>query len=94
MIDFGSYDDVLFWDGVITCGSLTRLSSEHIQIISHITLETTCGEGEDTKEVDVSYLIVDARSPYSIILRVATINTLGAVGSTLYLTLKNMLHDV
>lgn len=35
----------------------------------YITLENTCGKGVNTKVIDVDYLIIDAVSPYNIILR-------------------------
>lgn len=50
-------------------GSLIGLSCEQVQVMSHVTLETTCGEGIKYKSFDFSYLIVDALSPYNIILR-------------------------
>lgn len=59
----------------------------------HITLETMCGEGENAKTIDVTYLIVEALSPYNIILGRPTINILGTVVSTLYLSLKYLLPN-
>lgn len=34
----------------------------------HMALETTCGVGINAEEIDLIYLIVDALSPYNIIL--------------------------
>lgn len=51
-------------------------------------METIYGEGEDTKDIDVSYLNVNALFPYNIILGFQVINALGAVISTRYLILK------
>lgn len=74
-------------------GSLTGLSGDQVQIIGHITLETTRGEGADAKPIDVNYLIMDIISPYNIILGRPTINALGATMSIWYLTLKYSLPD-
>lgn len=74
-------------------GSLMRLSVEHVQIMGHVTLSTTCIERANAKTIDISYLIVDTMSPYKIILGSPTINALRAVVSTRYLTLKYPLID-
>lgn len=54
----------------------------------HVTLETTCGEAADAKEIDANYLIVDALSLYKIIIGRLDINTLGEIISTIYIVLK------
>lgn len=72
--------------------SLTGLSSKHVQVVGHETLETTNGEGEDAKAIDVNYFIMETFSPYNIILRKPSINALEAVVSTLHLVLKYPLH--
>lgn len=69
------------------------MSGEDIQVKEHITLETTSGEGTYTKEIEFSYLIVNAMSPYNIILGRPTINELREVISTEYLVLKYLLLD-
>lgn len=69
-------------------GLLLRLSSEHTQVRGHITLEKTCNVGSDSKEVEVNYLIIDALSPYNIILGRPTTNSFRAIISTEYLVLK------
>lgn len=56
-----------------------------------MTLEITCGEGADTKAIDASYLIMDALSPYNIILGQPTINAIRTIISTQYLGLKYMM---
>lgn len=68
--------------------SLMGLSREHVQIMRYVTLKITCGEGANAKTIDLKYLILDIMSPYNIILGSLTINSLGAVVSTRYLTLK------
>lgn len=47
--------------------------------MGHVTLETTSGEGVDAKTIDVSYLIMDALSPYNIILGRPVTNVLKMV---------------
>lgn len=69
-------------------GSLVGLSGEHIQVKGHLTLETTYGEGTNTKGIKVRYLIVDSLSPYIIILSRTVTNTLEAVISSQYLVVK------
>lgn len=61
--------------------------------MGYVTLETTCSGGATEKIINFSYLIMDIMSPYNIIWGCLTINALGAVVSTLYLTLKYMLID-
>lgn len=53
-----------------------------------MTLATTCGEVVDAKIIDVSFHIVDAMSPFNIILGRPTIDSLGVVISTQHLVLK------
>lgn len=55
-------------------------------MIGYVTLKTTCREEADVEIIDVNYLIIDIMSPYNIILGRPTINSLGAVVSTRYLT--------
>lgn len=55
--------------------------------MAYITMETTCDEGIDPKDIDVNYLIMDALSPYNIILGWPTLNCPKVVISTLYLNL-------
>lgn len=99
LINLGSSTDVLLWDvfqnlklnlGHIQrfTGSFMGLSCERMQIMSCVTLETTCGQGHDVKTINVNYLILNTMSPYNIILRHPVINALGAIVSTRYLTLK------
>lgn len=104
LIDLGNSTEVLFWDAFqklqlnpnnikMFIGSLTGLLVEQTQIMCHKALKTTYGEGTDAREINVYYLIVNAISPYNIILGRPTINTLRAVISMLYLTLKYSLPD-
>lgn len=74
-------------------GSLMGLSSEHVQVISHLIQETTYDEGANSKAIDFNNLIMDAMSPYIIILGRPAINTLRVIVSTIYLTLKYPIPD-
>lgn len=69
------------------------LSDEHIHIMGHISLETTCGKGIDVREINANYLIMDVVTPYNIILGRMANNALVAIVSTFYLTLKYLLPD-
>lgn len=60
--------------------------------MSHVTLETTLGEGENAKVVELNHLIIDSLLPYNIILSWPAIDALGAVIFTQYLVLKYLLH--
>lgn len=57
----------------------------------YVTLEISYGEGTNGKEFEVNYLIVDAFSPYNIILVRLAINSFEDVISTKYLVLKFLL---
>lgn len=59
----------------------------------NVTLETTCGEGINANVIEVISLIVDALSPYNIILGRPTINVLEVVNSTRYMVMKYPLPD-
>lgn len=59
----------------------------------NVTLEKYYGEGTQVREIEVSYLIVDAMFPYNIILGHPTITVLGEILHTLYLVLKYLLLD-
>lgn len=55
------------------------MSGEYIQVKGHIIVETTCGEGTNSKAIEVSYLIVYALSPYNVFLGQPIINELGSL---------------
>lgn len=57
-------------------GLLIRLLDEHVHVRGHVTLERTCGEGANTKLIDIICLIVDTLLPYIIILGQPAINAL------------------
>lgn len=77
----------------IFIGYSTELPSKHIQIIGHITLETTYGEGIYVRAINISYLIADSLSPYDIILGGSNFNALGEIVSIPNLILKYSFLD-
>lgn len=70
---------------------LIGLSVKRVHVRGYVTLETTCGEGENTMAINVSYIIVDALSSYNIIIGLLVINSPGEIISTLYLVMKCLL---
>lgn len=56
--------------------------------MDYVTIRTTFGERPSLKTIDVSYLTLDATSPYNIIMGHTTINARGEIISSKYLTLK------
>lgn len=59
--------------------------------MDHVTLDTTYGEGSNSKAFDISYLIMDAMSSYNIILGRLAINALKSIIFIMYLALKYLL---
>lgn len=64
-----------------------------VQVLGYITLGTIFGSGKNAKETKVRYMVVNAPLPYNIIIGRLDFNSLGAVFSTLYLTMKFPLED-
>ncbi|GAU42470.1 hypothetical protein TSUD_100820 [Trifolium subterraneum] len=95
LIDSGSSADILYWDGYKVmrlsdeqlnpnCGTLVGFAGEQVNVIGHITLYTTFGEGENAKTIKVRYLMVKTPfTSYNIIIGRLAFNILGAVMSTL-----------
>ena len=99
LVDPGSSADVLYWDSFKGMdfdttellpfkGCLVGLSGEQVHVLRHMSLLTTFGNEANAKTVWVRYLIVNAASPYNIIIGMPSLNTLEASLSTLYLTMK------
>ncbi|GAU21317.1 hypothetical protein TSUD_372110 [Trifolium subterraneum] len=71
-----------------------RFAGEQVDVMGHITLYTTSGEDENAKTIKVRYLVVKTLfTSYNIITGRPTFNTLGAVMSTLYLSIKYPLYN-
>lgn len=64
-----------------------------MQVLRHLPVITTFGSGDNTKSFKVRYLIINASSPYNIIIGIPSFNALEVALSTLYLTLKYPLED-
>lgn len=62
-----------------------------VQVKGYITLKTTFGAKENTKQIKVMYLIIHLSSSYNMIMWRPTFNQLGFVISTLYMCMKYML---
>ncbi|GAU43828.1 hypothetical protein TSUD_399210 [Trifolium subterraneum] len=69
-------------------------AGEQVDVMGHITLYTTFGEDENTKTIKVRYLVVKTLfTSYNIIIGRPAFNALGAVMSTLYLSIKYPLNN-
>lgn len=69
-------------------GTLVCFSGEQVQVLGNLPIMTIFRSGSNTKGIRVRYLIVNASSPYNIIIGRLTLNSLEAVISILYLTMK------
>ncbi|GAU43838.1 hypothetical protein TSUD_371170 [Trifolium subterraneum] len=69
-------------------------AGKQVEVMGHITLYTTFGEGEDAKTIKVRYLVVKTPfTSYNIIIGRPAFNVLGVVMSTLYLAIKYPLNN-
>ncbi|GAU51074.1 hypothetical protein TSUD_13180, partial [Trifolium subterraneum] len=105
LIDSGSSADIMYWEAFKAMqlageqlqpynGTLVGFEGEQVEVMGHVTLLTTFGEKENAKTIKVRYLVVKtAFTSYNIIIGRPAFNTLGAVLSTLYLSMKYPLDD-
>ncbi|GAU27362.1 hypothetical protein TSUD_55150 [Trifolium subterraneum] len=105
LIDSGSSADIMYWEAFKAMqlvgeqlqpynGTLVGFGGEQVEVMGHVTLLTTFGEKKNAKTIKVRYLVVKtAFTSYNIIIGRPTFNTLGAVLSTLYLSIKYPLDD-
>ncbi|GAU41237.1 hypothetical protein TSUD_280360 [Trifolium subterraneum] len=105
LIDSGSSVDILYWDAYKAMrlsdeqlntyyDMLVRFSGEQVHVMGHITLYTTFGEEENAKTIKVGYLVVKTPfTSYNIIIGRPSFNILGAVMSTLYMSIKYPLNN-
>ncbi|GAU20758.1 hypothetical protein TSUD_239520 [Trifolium subterraneum] len=105
LIDSGSSADILYWDAYKAMhlsdeqlnpysGTLVGFTGEQVDVMGYITLYTTFGEDENAKTVKVRYLGVKTLfTSYNIIIGRPAFNALGAVMSTLYLSIKYPLNN-
>jgi len=99
LVDQGSSVDILYW---ATYQKLQLLDTpmipydepiyvffgEQVSTRGYIDLHTVFREGTQTKTIPIRFLIVDAPTSYNILLGRPSLNTLGAVVSTLHLAMK------
>ncbi|GAU19014.1 hypothetical protein TSUD_193520 [Trifolium subterraneum] len=105
LIDSGSSIDIMYWEAFKAMqlageqlqpynGTLVGFGGEQVEVMGHVTLLTTFGEKENAKTIKVRYLVVKTVfTSYNIIIGRPAFNTLGAVLSTLYLSMKYPLND-
>ncbi|GAU49430.1 hypothetical protein TSUD_181770 [Trifolium subterraneum] len=97
--------DILYWDAYKAMrlsdeqlkpysGTLVGFAGEQVDVMGHITLYTTFCEDENAKTIKVRYLVVKTLfTSYNIIIGRPAFNALGAVMSTLYLSIKYPLNN-
>ncbi|GAU45985.1 hypothetical protein TSUD_401250 [Trifolium subterraneum] len=105
LINPGSSADILYLDAYKAMhlsdeqlnpyfGTLVGFAGEQVEVMGHITLYTTFGEDENAKTIKVRYLVVKTLfTLYNIIIGRPAFNALGAVMSTLYLSIKYPLNN-
>ncbi|XP_025636073.1 uncharacterized protein [Arachis hypogaea] len=104
LLDPGSSADVLFYstfkkmqlgDNSLqpSGGELAGFLGERVPISGYIWMRTTLGEPPNSKSLDIQFLVVDCASPYNIILARPSLNSFGAIVSTVHLCVKFSLQD-
>src|ERR1044072_6657076 len=99
LVDPGSSVDVMYWEAFKGTdfdpkesfpfnGTLNGISEEQAKVFGHLLGLTTFGFDDDAKDIRVRDLVVNASSPYTIIIGRPSFNALEAALSTLYLTMK------
>lgn len=95
LIDPGISVDILYWDAFKGInmdtsellpfkGTLVGFSGEQVQVLEHLPLMTIFGSGSNAKGIRVRYLIVNASSPYNIIIGRPNFNASEEVLSIVY----------
>ncbi|PNX69328.1 hypothetical protein L195_g056660, partial [Trifolium pratense] len=75
-------------------GTLVGFAGEQVEVMGYTTLLTTFGEEENARTIKVRYLVVKTPfTSYNIIIGRPAFNALGAVFSTLYLSMKYPLDN-
>ena len=104
LVDQGSSADILFWtafkilglsDTLLRsyAGSLVGFAGYQVNVRGYVDLMTKFGKGESAREITIRYLVVGVTSSYNIIQGRLSLNLLGAVVSTPYLTMKYPVMD-
>ncbi|KAJ1398071.1 Aspartic peptidase domain superfamily [Sesbania bispinosa] len=104
LVDQGSSTDVLSWNAIEKLqishewllpfsGSLIGFAGNFVEVRGYVNLLTTFRDKGHEKVVWVKYLVINAPSSYNIIIGRATLNALGAIVSTVHLTMKYPLRN-
>ncbi|RDX88402.1 hypothetical protein CR513_30001, partial [Mucuna pruriens] len=99
LIDQGSSANILYWstylklglrpiDMAPSVGKLYGFTDKQVEIRGVMELETTFGERNHARTIQVCYTIVDVEASYNIIMGRPALNKLGAVVSTYLLCMK------
>ncbi|XP_057723345.1 uncharacterized protein LOC130939242 [Arachis stenosperma] len=104
LFDPGSSADVLFYSTFkkmqLSDKSLQPSNRElvgffegRIPISGYVWLRMTLGEFPNSKILDIHFLVVDCISPYNVILGRLSLNSFGAIVSTIHLCVKFSVQD-
>ncbi|XP_072060142.1 uncharacterized protein [Arachis hypogaea] len=74
-------------------GELVGFLGERVSILGSIWIKTTLGEHPYSRTLDIQYLVVNYTSPYNIILDKPSLNSFGAIVSTVHLCVKFQTED-
>ena len=69
-------------------GPLLGFARERVETRGYVDLMTTFGQGQLSRSFTIRYLLVDANTSYFALIGRKTLNELGAIVSTPYLTMK------
>ncbi|XP_016206923.1 uncharacterized protein LOC107647360 [Arachis ipaensis] len=104
LLDPGSSANVLFYstfrkmqlsDKALqhSTGKLVGFSGESVPVSGYVWLRTTLGEPSNSKTLDIQFLVIDCSSPYNIILECLSLNSFGAIVSTVHFCVKFPVQD-
>ena len=99
LVDQGSLADVMFWTTFNKLqlspdmlrpytGCLYGFAGDQVEVRGHLELRTTFTDGTASRTENIKYLVVNAPSPYNILLGRPTLNRQGAVSSTKHMKMK------
>nr|KYP44308.1 Transposon Ty3-G Gag-Pol polyprotein [Cajanus cajan] len=100
LVDQGSSADILYWNTFKQLGiserelvpyddPLVGFAGERVNTKGYIKLFTRfCFDEQESREIQINYIVVDAHTSYNILLGRPSLNMLGAVVSTPHLAMK------
>ncbi|XP_020233796.1 uncharacterized protein LOC109813916 [Cajanus cajan] len=100
LVDQGSSADILYWNTFKQLGiserelipydnPLVGFAEERVSTKGYIKLFTRfCFDEQESREIQVKYIVVDANTSYNILLDRPSLNMLGAIVSTPHLAMK------